>query len=239
MPTPEARRGRVGHLFELLSGSESLEDFLIDLTQVAADNVERGVSCGLVARVEGRPLIISSSDELAADLERIQDEAGEGPCLEAIAAGAVVEVPDVAASSKWDAWRSRAVVRGVRKSLSLPLATAAGDILGAFTLYSTTAAPFASAERRAAAVFVEHATGALMVAIRLAALAELTGHLETALDSRGIIDQAKGILMARQRCSADEAFDILRRASQARNVKIRDIAAAIVGEITERQLPGE
>lgn len=234
MPTPEARRGRVGHLFQLLAGNESLEGFLIDLTQVAADDVERGASCGLTARVEGRPLIITSSDEVATDLDRVQEEAGEGPCLEAIATGEPVEVPDVTASVKWDAWRSRAVARGVRKSLSLPLATAGEDVLAAFNLYSTTAVAFTPEERQAAAAFVEHAAGALMVAIRLAALAELTGHLETALASRGVIDQAKGILMAQQRCSAEDAFDILRRASQARNVKIRDIAVAVVAEVTGR-----
>lgn len=234
MPTPEARRGRVGHLFELLAGNDSLESFLIDLTQAATDNVERGVSCGLIARVEGRPLIITSSDEVASDLDRAQDEAGEGPCLEAITTGEVVEVPDVAALGKWDAWCSRAVARGVRKSLSFPLAGIGDDVLGALNLYSTSAVPFTSEERQAATAFVEHAAGALMVAIRLAALAELTGHLETALVSRGIIDQAKGILMAQQHCSAEDAFDILRRASQARNVKIRDIAATIVAGVTDQ-----
>lgn len=186
MPTPEARRGRVGHLYELVAGGDT-----------------------------------------------VQDQAGEGPCLEALATGEVVEVPDVGALVKWDAWRARAVARGVRKSRSLPLATAGDDVLGAFNLYSTTAVPFSSDERQATRAFVEHAAGAVMVAIRLAAMAELTSHLETALASRGVIDQAKGILMARQQCSADAAFDILRRASQARNVKIRDIGAAVVREVTD------
>ena len=58
--------------------------------------------------------------------------------------------------------------------------------------------------------------------------------METALASRGVIEQAKGILMAAQRCSAEEAFDLLRRASQRENRKLRDIATQIVEHV---QLP--
>lgn len=65
----------------------------------------------------------------------------------------------------------------------------------------------------------------------------LASHLETALESRGVIEQAKGILMAMQRCTADEAFDILRRASQRENRKLRAVAEAIVDRFSRREPP--
>lgn len=232
MPTPEARRGRVGHLFGLLAGSVDLEDFVLDLAHAAAHDVEHDVSCGLIAQVEGRPVIIASTDEVAAELDRVQDAVAEGPGLDAIAVGEPVEVTDVGAVRKWQAWRSRALAHGVRKSLSQPLISQDG-ILGALNMYSVSTVPFTAEDREAAASFGEHAAGALTVAIRLAALAELTRHLETALQSRAVIDQAKGILMAQERCTADRAFDILRKASQTRNVKLRDVAAAVVARVTE------
>lgn len=94
-------------------------------------------------------------------------------------------------------------------------------------------AKFTGAEREAAALFAAQAAGALTVAIRLAQMAELTEHLRLALESRGVIDQAKGILMNQEHCTAERAFAILRSASQHRNIKIRDLATEIVKRVSE------
>jgi AmiR/NasT family two-component response regulator len=62
----------------------------------------------------------------------------------------------------------------------------------------------------------------------------MSDHLQTALVSRAVIDQALGIIMGQNRCSADEAFDVLRRTSQNRNIKLRDIAADMVTAVSGR-----
>lgn len=232
MPTAAARRARVRPLYELVTGSDTLEEFLTELAHVATDEIQRRMSCGLTAQVEGRKVTIAASDELAAALDQVQYDSGEGPCLTAMATAELVEVSNPADVDQWEVWRAEAVRRGLRKSLSIPLVTMSGDVLGALNLYSTNPGKFTDADHEAAQHFADHAAGALAVAMRLAQLAELTGHLETALESRAVIDQAKGVLMARERCSADEAFAILRIASQRRNIKLRDVATEIVARAT-------
>lgn len=230
MPTPEARRARLGHLYELLAGTETVEEFAAGLARAAVDHMGAGVSCGLTALMEARTVAIASSDELAADLDRIQDAVGEGPCVQAIATGRTVEVTELTLAP-WPAWREAALGYGLRRVLSLPLIGRA-EPLGALNIYSNSPVPFTDEDREAAQTFAVHATGALMVAVRLAQLADLTGHLETALGSRGVIDQAKGVLMAENRCTPDEAMAILRKASQNRNVKVRDLAALVVARVS-------
>lgn len=234
MPTAAARRARVGPLYELVAGVDTLDEFLSELARVATDEIDRRLSCGLTAQVEGTRLTIASSDELAAALDKVQYDTGEGPCLTAIATSTPVEVDDPADADHWPTWRAEAVKWRVRKAMSIPLVTMSGDVLGALNLYSTSPGKFTDADHDAANLFAAHAAGALAVAIRLAQMAELTGHLEAALRSRAVIDQAKGIVMAEQRCTADEAFAVLRRASQNRNVKLRQIAAEIVARAGQR-----
>ena len=71
----------------------------------------------------------------------------------------------------------------------------------------------------------------------MAVRAEMSENLQHALASRALIDQALGIIMGQNRCSADEAFDILRTTSQNRNIKLRDIAAAMVAALSGHPPP--
>ena len=80
-------------------------------------------------------------------------------------------------------------------------------------------------------MFAGNAAGAVAVAVRLADQTQMSDDLHKALTSRAVIDQATGIIMAQQRCGAAAAFDVLRRASQNRNVKVRDLAAEIVNTV--------
>jgi GAF domain-containing protein len=237
LPTAAARRARVGPLYELIVGIDTMEEFLAELARVATDEIDRKLSCGITAQVEGTKLTIASSDELAEALDQVQDDAGEGPCLTAMATATPVEINDPADTDQWPTWREEATKRGLRKSLSMPLVTMSGDVLGALNLYSISPGKFTDTDHETANLFAAHAAGALAVAIRLAQLAELTSHLEAALQSRAVIDQAKGILMAEQRCTADKAFAILRSVSQRRNIKLREIATQLVTRISQRSEP--
>ncbi len=87
---------------------------------------------------------------------------------------------------------------------------------------------FTAARRTHAEGFGAEASRALRLAVRLSDQVQLTSQLETAMASRSVIDQAIGIIMGQNRCSPTEAFEILRRASNHRNVKLREIAGEIV-----------
>jgi AmiR/NasT family two-component response regulator len=81
-------------------------------------------------------------------------------------------------------------------------------------------------------VFAGNAAGAVAVAMKLADQTRMSDDLHAALTSRAVIDQATGIIMGQQRCGAAAAFDILRRASRNRNIKVRELAAEIVSQVS-------
>lgn len=236
MPTPEARRARLGRLYQTLAGVEPIEELSRQLAVLATDEMDRPLWCGLTVRAEGEPVTLASSGEQAADLDRAQFALEQGPCLDALGSGVTVEVDCPDAFARWPRWRQVAEKYGVETCLAIPLITTGGP-QGALNLYSTSMVTFSDHDRNAAADFARHAAGAILVAGRLAELEELTTNLEAALTSRAVIDQAKGILMGQEHCDADRAFELLRAASQHRNVKIRDLAAEIVARAGKARDP--
>ena len=115
---------------------------------------------------------------------------------------------------------------GVRSVLALPLA--ANGNLGALNLYARYPAAFGVVDRAKGVVLASLANLALSAAHSHDDEERLVDNLHSALSSREIIGQAQGILMERERIAADEAFDILRRASQHLNLKLREVAQTLV-----------
>ena len=130
-----------------------------------------------------------------------------------------------------------AASHGIRSCLALPL-VAEGKAIGALNLYARSAAAFGTAETLRAQNFAKNASGAVALALRLASFAALTDQLRSSLASRTVIDQALGVIMAQERCTPAYAFAILQAASQNTNVKLRDLASAIVTGVSgERPQP--
>jgi GAF domain-containing protein len=140
-----------------------------------------------------------------------------------------------AADPRWRDYAVRALARGVRSSLSMPLMTPDRPV-GALNLYSDRLGFFGDAETRLAERFAREAAVAVGIAARLASQAVLTDQLRASLASRAVIDQAIGVIMAQQRCTAEQAFAIMRSTSQNRNVKVREIAEQTITTITGRPL---
>jgi len=161
----------------------------------------------------------------------VQYELDDGPCLYAMRDGHLARIKDTAEKARWPEFEAQAARRGIRSCLALPL-KAEGKPVGALNLYSRKASAFGVAEARRAVNFAENASGALSLAMRLASHAALIEQLRSSLTSRTVIDQALGIIMAKEHCNQARAFAILRSASQNSNVKLRDIASAVVTSIT-------
>jgi len=221
----------IAELQALLLGAESIDGFLRELAVLAVRSLGEGLSCGITLQPSGRPLTDASSDLLASLVDELQYTQGQGPCLSALRTGRPVRVDDLAADDRWRKYAARAVPHGVRSSLSMPL-TAQGSPVGAFNLYSRLPGFFGKPEARQAERFAEDASVAVGIAARLAAQPSLTDQLRVSLASRSVIDQALGVIMAGQRCTSDEAFAVLRTASQNRNVKLRRVAEDIVTGVT-------
>lgn len=232
----EARTMDAGVLQELLLRTETLEDFLGELAARAARETDH--RCAITVRGEhGRPYTVATSDELTRELDELQYADGDGPCLEALATGVPVFVTDMATEHRWAPYPEHAMEMGARSSMSYPLISGEGAI-GALNLYAfERLAPGAPMQAKAAHI-AEHAAGAVAIALRIAEHSKAIDNLRTSLTSRSTIDQAIGILMAQQRCDARSAFALLRQASQGRNIKLREVAAAIVATV-ERSTSSE
>jgi GAF domain-containing protein len=222
---------KLKELHDALLSTESVEQFLHEMAMLAAGLVSGGLSCGMTMQPNGRPVTMACSDPVAARVDEVQYELDDGPCLHAMRDGHMVRIKDTADKARWPEFEARASSHGIRSCLALPL-NVDGKPLGALNLYARTASAFGVAETRRAENFAEYASGALTLAIRLASNAALIDQLRSSLSSRAIIDQALGIIMAREHCTQAGAFAILRAASQNSNIKLRDIATAIVTSVT-------
>jgi GAF domain-containing protein len=218
---------RISDLFELLLLEEPLEQTVERIAHLTCRTIE-GCKYGSVTRpsAQGAYTAVSTSD-IASEIDDAQYAAAEGPCLEALRTQQPVRVAPMAAPGPYERFRAAAVERGVRSSFSLPLAVRDRPV-GALNLYSEGEHGFDSVGDATATFFADQ----VAVAISCAELHERTraviGNLEEALGSRDLIGQAKGILMLARGISADDAFTLLRAASQHSNRKLRDIADDVV-----------
>jgi GAF domain-containing protein len=208
-----------------------MDAFLDKMARLAAEVVTPVAACGITVRRDGHPFSAATSNDLAAQVDELQYGADHGPCLDAMRGGTVVQVDDLRRDERWDDYRPRAIALGVVSSLSLPLIVD-GESLGALNLYAATPSPFAGPLRRDAEAFATQCAAALTVSLRQVRQARLQQQLAEAMVSSSVIDQAVGILMGQQRCTAVVAFDLLRQASQHRNRKLRDVAAEIVTNVS-------
>jgi GAF domain-containing protein len=171
----------------------------------------------------GRRLeVVASTDPAIEALVAAQTESGQGPVLSMLGNGGddSVMVADTQEEVRWPAWAAAAAARGFRSMVSVRLYTSERTI-GALNLYDSRPHHFSDADVEVAHVLARHTAIALNTAYA-------SEHFSRALDSRKLIGQAQGILMERQRITADAAFDVLRRASQHLNVKLRDVAQRMV-----------
>jgi GAF domain-containing protein len=220
-------------LIALLLETGSLEGFLRGLADQAIKLALQAQGCGITLQRDGRPLTVTSIGASAPALDEAQYGQDDGPCLEALRSGQEIDVPDMIQERRWESFPAYAAASGTRSSLSLPIAPHT-DTAGALNLYAPVPHAFADADLTSLRLLAAQATGAIELAQRLADAQQFVTDLQTALKSRAVIDQAMGVIMGQQRCTPEEAFQILRTASQHRNVKLRDLCAELVTSITGR-----
>jgi GAF domain-containing protein len=218
-------------LHELHFSAQGLDSLLNRITVLAADMVDGDTSVGVTVVSDGRPTTVAASDERTKHFDEVQYAEGDGPCLEAARSGGVVTVHDSASDSRWPGYLAHAAEGGLRSSLSVPMRLG-DEAAGALNTYVFAQHDFDDAERATIGQFCDEASRAVSLALRHERVTRENDHLHAAMATRRVIDQALGIMMAQNRCSAEEAFTILRRASQNRNVKINQLAADMIRTAT-------
>ncbi|HWG72701.1 MAG TPA: GAF and ANTAR domain-containing protein [Acidimicrobiales bacterium] len=207
------------------------------VVDLAVATVE-GCDCAGIWLMGGRPVATPvQSDAVVAVVDALQRDTGEGPALDAIAQGGAVYAADLADDRRWPRFGPGAVDAGIRSVLAVLVAN--DGTLGALVLYSRYPSAFGVVDRGKTTALSALA-GAALVSVGAREDEERRAeNLRAALDTRAVIGQAQGILMERERINADQAFDVLRRASQQLNVKLREVAQGLVdtGEAPSAQLP--
>lgn len=208
-------------------------DTLQRIVDLAVETVDGCDYAGVFLLRDGSVTTPVRTDPLVVGVDALQHQLAEGPCLDAINHGGVFYAGDLADDSRWLSFGPRAVEAGIRSALALHL-SANGD-LGALNLYARYPHAFGAIDR-AKALLLSVLAGAAISSARTHAddtkthaddIAQVE-NLRVALITREVIGQAQGILIERERITADQAFDVLRRASQHLNIKLRDIAQKLV-----------
>jgi transcriptional regulator with GAF, ATPase, and Fis domain len=179
---------------------------------------------------DGRPTTAVYTDPESPAIDEAQYREGKGPCLDAWRHNAPFRLPRIEDyADKYPAFARACLDHGVRSTLSLPMA--AGDVaVGAVNLYARVHEAFGDDDESVGRDLAAAGSAVLGNVSAYWTALELSQNLNEAMKSRAVIEQAKGMLMAgTPGLTAEGAFDMLRRASQRENVKLREIAARIVG----------
>jgi GAF domain-containing protein len=192
---------------------------IVDLAELAVDGCE---AAGIMLIDGGVASTLAASSQLVQHVDQLQVDSDEGPCLDASRRSGTFYAVDLLDDERWPAFAAAAVDAGIRSVLAFSLSA---DQPSALNLYAALPAAFGSTDRAKGQLFATLARLALDTAEERAS--EERNLLE-ALRTRDVIGQAQGILMERDRITADQAFAVLRRASQHMNVKLREVAQSLV-----------
>jgi GAF domain-containing protein len=235
--------GLIQRLDDVTSALADLSDVLTrteDLGRVLQRSVEqvaRAIPGADMASVSVLRDDSTTAETVASSSERVwvidddQYAAGDGPCLEAARTGRVVRVGVEQAMERWPDFARSARAAGVASYLSAPLHVDE-DFAGSLNLYSDQAHGFGDIDEALLRLYTTAAAAAIANTRRYTQVRSLAVQLGQALDSRAVIDQARGILMATHGIDAHQAFELLAKESQNTNVKLREVAARLVESIS-------
>ena len=210
---------------DLARGLEEQKDVqaTLDALVAAAAGTIPGAQHVSLSSVRRRREVVTraSTNDLPRETDRAQYETAQGPCLDTLFEEQTVRIPDLAAETRWPEFTARARELGAGSMLSVQLYVNGSDgDLGALNLLNEEPHAFDAESEHVALLFAAHAAVAMVGA-------EQQEHLRSALGTRDVIGQAKGILMERFKITPDQAFGLLSAASQQTNRKLSDVAEAL------------
>jgi len=229
--SPQNAQGAFEDLGRIVLGDEPLPAILEQVVHIARRVLPVPTQASITLLVDDTPLTVACTDEDALALDERQYAAERGPCLDSAASGALVSIPDMTADDRWPQFVTAATELGVRSSLSVPLPVQR-NVTGALNFYASELEAFTDETIDLAQTFAGHAAVAAANAHLYETTATLAEQMKTAMATRAVIEQAKGIVMRDRRCTADDAFNALVKLSQETHLKLRDVAQRLVDDTT-------
>ena len=222
-------------LTQFVSEGQNFEDTMQRLAELAVHAMEGADRCAisLVVGTDKQLKNVAATDERARGIDEIQAETREGPCLASLEDHATFHIADLEQHDRWPEFCKRAVAETGTKSMLCYVLRLSEDATGAMNMISATKDAFTDDDLDAGTIFAAQAALAMTNALNEGEEQEEIKQLKAGLQTRQMIGQAVGILMASRQVDADDAFAILAKVSQTSNTKIRDIAEQVVNKATD------
>ncbi|MFL6111524.1 MAG: GAF and ANTAR domain-containing protein, partial [Catenulispora sp.] len=189
---PRDPRAAFAELSKIMLGEQPLSATLERVAEVAKQTIPGAADVSVTLLQDGQVASAAFTGPLFAQLDERQYEAGFGPCMDAATSGTTITIDDTADSPRYPDFARAAARHGVRHTMSIGLPVQRQTI-GALNVYGTDDTPFDEAKQELATAFASYAAVAVANAGVYASTATLAANLQRALQSRAVIDQAKGI----------------------------------------------
>ena len=202
-------------------------DFLHVLTDRSAQLLDVSAAGLLLADQRGELRVVAASSEAARLLELLQVQLGQGPCLDCFRSGRAVTATDLGTDGRWPRFADAAAEAGLGAVQALPMRLRE-QVIGALNLFRDTPGDFDPINMRVGQALADVATIGLLHERTMRRRDTLNEQLQAALNSRVVIEQAKGKLAERLGLDMDQAFNVLRDHARARNLRLSDLARAFI-----------
>ena len=219
------------HLGRLVLREETLETTLQRIVDVAGQAIPGVLGVSLTLKRGRHPYTAVATSAQVQAIDEREYAVDEGPCISAMETGELHRIDDVATEERWPNFTRICREEGIGSTIGVPLRFA--DEFGAMNLYALEAHAFDTAATSASILLAEQASVALDNTRLYSEASDKVRQLQEALESRVVIEQAKGILMATERIDADAAFEHLRIRSQRTNRKLRLVAEEVVASLDQ------
>jgi GAF domain-containing protein len=219
-------------LADTLVSDFDLTDLLHTLTGHCVSILDAAAAGVMIVDPSGELRVVAASDERTRLLELFELQRDEGPCLDCYRSGHVVTEPDLEATQQWPVFRAEAIDSGFRAAFAVPMRLR-DNVIGAVNLFRAERGALTQSDLQTAQVLADIATIGLLQERAVRESRVLADQLQSALNSRIVLEQAKGMLAEHGKMTVDEAFERLRRYSRNHNLRLHEVAQAV----TLGQLP--
>ena len=237
-PTPAAVAALTSDIGGVLDSMEQVSDYLERVVHAVRRHVSGCDEVGVTILSANRPHTAAYTTVQTLEIDAVQYALDDGPCLDAARNRRENRVDDlVVDDGSWPEFAAECREDGMRSLLALPLISGE-ECVGAINLYGWAPHAFDDFDAALVRVAASRCADAVVAVTTLDGVRRLAGQLEQAMASRAVIEQAKGVIMAMRGVPEHEAFEVLRKTSQDRNVKVRLLAQQIVTGVVERDGTG-
>jgi transcriptional regulator with GAF, ATPase, and Fis domain len=234
---PPATIEKLSRVIRLLSTQRTLPARLEAVVGIVKRTVPNCDAAGIVLLVNGEPTSVAVTDRLTMEVDLIQYETGEGPCLAALEDAHVVRIDILERDSRFTRFAPGALDRGLRSVLSTPLEVN-GDSVGALNMYSMQANAFDEATEAAVRPLAGYAAEVISTSPLYAYSLDMVDGLLENLESRALIEQATGVLMATEHETTEDALGRLRELALGSGESMRTVAQWVIDERPTEPLGG-